>query len=362
MNGHATAPAIRHRGQGGFSLVEIMVAMVLGLILLAGITLLVTSASRSNRDVERAARRLENGRYAAETLADEIQHAGYYGGLYPNQAPAMPAVPAALPNACTEPATAANLTADMPLFIQGEDSPTGNPTAACLADADHVDGTDIVVVRRADTVTTTPTQANAAANTFFIQASATQFSLDSGSNSDPTNNGFGVTHKDLDADGNPDPADIRAWHVDIFYISPRTRPVNAPACDGNADTGDAVPTLMRLRLDDTAWCAEPIAAGIENLQLEYGIDTSGNGTPNAYEEHPDNPQEWANIMGVRIYLLARSAETTPGFTDTKSYTLGEGVAGPDGTDTYGPFNDGYPRHVFTTTARLVNPSGRREAP
>jgi type IV pilus assembly protein PilW len=62
----------------------------------------------------------------------------------------------------------------------------------------------------------------------------------------------------------------------------------------------------------------------------------------------------ANVVAVRIYVLARSLETTPGYTDTKTYQLGD--------ISMGPFNDGFKRHVYSTTARLVNPASRRDTP
>ena len=61
-----------------------------------------------------------------------------------------------------------------------------------------------------------------------------------------------------------------------------------------------------------------------------------------------------NVLAARVYVLARSNEATPGYTDTKTYTLG--------TQTLGPFNDGFKRHVFSTTVRFVNITSRRETP
>ncbi len=70
---------------------------------------------------------------------------------------------------------------------------------------------------------------------------------------------------------------------------------------------------------------------------------------------PCNIGDLMNATAVRVYVLARSREATPGYTDTKTYTLG--TAG-----TVGPFNDGFKRHVYSTTVRLINVSGRRERP
>ena len=62
-----------------------------------------------------------------------------------------------------------------------------------------------------------------------------------------------------------------------------------------------------------------------------------------------------NVTSARIYVLARSREASPNYTDTKTYTLGSAGA-------VGPFNDNFKRHVFTTTVRLTNVAGRRVTP
>ena len=65
--------------------------------------------------------------------------------------------------------------------------------------------------------------------------------------------------------------------------------------------------------------------------------------------------ELMNVTSVKIYVLARSREASPNYTDSKTYTLGS--AGD-----VGPFNDNFKRHVFTTTVRLTNVAGRRMTP
>lgn len=352
MNGHAQA-------QMGFTLVEIMVSMVIGLLLVAGVVALAATGSQGNRQIERQVRQIENGRFAIDVLSDHLRHAGFYGGLYPPVAP-MPALPAALPDPCGA-ATPTFVENGMRLFLQGLDSPAGDPAGSCLTDADHVDGTDVVTIRRAGTLARTPAYA-AGRSALFLQAAAGDYRLDLGTQSDPDANGFGVTQSN--AAGLQVAAPLRDWQVETFYIAPRTRPVDATPCDGDqSDAGRAIPTLMRLRLAGSAWCAEPLAAGIEMLQIEYGIDTSDNGIPNQFEEQPDNPQEWADVVGLRLYLLARTQQPLGAATDPKTYRMGEGVPGPDGTDDFTPpAGDGHKRHLFTSTVRLANPAGRREKP
>ena len=62
-----------------------------------------------------------------------------------------------------------------------------------------------------------------------------------------------------------------------------------------------------------------------------------------------------NATAIRIYVLARSREPTPGYTDTKTYSVGRADNAP-------AFNDGFKRHVYSTTVRLPNVAGRRGRP
>ena len=160
-------------------------------------------------------------------------------------------------------------------------------------------------------------------------------------------------------------------------------------------TVDGVPTLMRSTFTLAAGGGTPahqapvaLVEGIDGFRVEFGVDdVSGTGDAVDYtvaidwedadtKEMPTNRgdgipdgdfvrcdtatpcgvDELMNVTAVRIYVLARSREPTQGYTDTKTYSLGAGVA------TLGPYNDGFKRHVYTTTVRLPNISGRRERP
>src|SRR5581483_7182506 len=73
-----------HLGAGraafrGFSLIELMVALVIAGLLLLGMSAYFVSSSRTFSETERTSRQIENGRYAASLLREEIRHAGFYG-------------------------------------------------------------------------------------------------------------------------------------------------------------------------------------------------------------------------------------------------------------------------------------------
>ena len=65
--------------QYGFTLVEIMIAMVLGLLLTSGVIQVFGSVRQTNRVHEETARMQENGRMALEVLGRDIRMADFWG-------------------------------------------------------------------------------------------------------------------------------------------------------------------------------------------------------------------------------------------------------------------------------------------
>lgn len=345
------------RHHGGFSLVELMVAITIGLLLMTGLVSLVVNTNRSYGELAKASRQLENGRYAVQLLVTDIQHAGFYGEFYQLASP-----PATLPSPCET--ALAELRTALPLPIQGYNGAVTSPIPACVSDANYQSGTDILVIRRAATVAASPlppaasTLASLTSGEVYLQTRGDTFVLNVAANPPASTTSFNLTEKD-----GTTLADIRKYHVSIYFISPCSIP-SGSNCDGSADGGNPIPTLKRLDLttDGTnlVMTRTPLAEGIENLQIEYGIDRDGDGAPNetdvgdndAYVQVPADSAAWSNVVSVRLFLLARNIESTPGYTDTKTYNLGlAGSSTPGGA---------YKRHVFSAVVRLINPSSRRE--
>lgn len=329
--------------QAGFSLIELMVAMTIGLLLMIGLVSVVINTNQSYGELNKASLRLENGRYAMQVLGEDIRHAGFYGEYYNLGSP-----PGALPDPCDT--TLASMQLALPLSIQGYDAPASSPLS-CLASANHLSGTDILVVRRAATAVTP--LADLKSSRVYVQTRNDTLVIDDGNNA----SSFNLTKKD-----GVTLADIRQYHVDIYFISPCSVPAGS-ACSASDDGGNPIPTLKRLELTANGMTTEPLVEGIEDLQIEYGIDRSSDGAPNesssgagdAYVTNPANITEWSNVAALRLFLLARNLYQSTGHNDVKSYNLGQ-------AGTKGPFNDAYKRHVFSTAVRVVNPSSRRETP
>src|SRR3990172_12930451 len=74
-----THPRMFHKSQQGLSLVELMVAISVGLILLAGVLQIFISSKQTYRVNDALARLQENGRYAMYLLSKDIRMAGFTG-------------------------------------------------------------------------------------------------------------------------------------------------------------------------------------------------------------------------------------------------------------------------------------------
>lgn len=315
------------RQQSGFSLVEMMVALTVSVVLLLGVSNVIISSSQSYGELTRSSQQLENGRYALQVLRDDIRHAGFYGEFSDLK------VPASMPNSCTLSTTALRDAVDAP--VQGY-AAAGTAPISCLP---GYMGGDVLVIRRASTQVTAAASMNA--SDYYIQARANEVIVDQrGEPVDPNYpNAFTLKKKD-----GTTLADIRKYVVHIYYLR------NCSDCSG---TGDGVPSLWRREIQDNtgAFTSTPVAEGIENMQLRYGLDDNDDGTPDRYVALPGSTAEWESVVAVEVNLLARSTEASPGFTDTKSYVLGDVTVTPGGS---------FKRHAFNAVVRAMNLSSRKE--
>lgn len=347
-----------HRIPFGFSLVELLVAMAIGLVLVAGVATVAVNTGRSHRQITQVSEQLENGRYAMEVVREDLRHAGFFGEFY-----AFPTLPAALPNPCDS--STANLIDGFRIAVQGYDSPSTSPLT-CIVNANFSPGTDILVVRRVSTTPITNLPPCSAgddsclkAGRLYLQTRSRDFVLavcssDSAcTGTDSTGTAltgtpaavFSLTQKDGST-----LATIRSVEVHIYFIRPWTE-----------SPGDGVPTLARVILTDggtsPAMTTEPLIPGIESMQIQYGLDngasggTPADGSPDEYVTNPANVNEWSNVVAVNVNVLVRQTAATGGYTDATTYDLGEGGVTPGGA---------YQRHLYSGVVRLVNVGGRRE--
>jgi type IV pilus assembly protein PilW len=339
------------RRPSGYTLIELMVSITIGLIILAALVSLFAGNSRERGEIERANQQTENGRYALQVLTDDLRDAGYLASYNPGTVagpnPQL-VVPATLPDPCAT--DVPTLTSALGLAVQGYDN--GNNAPACLP-ADLRAGTDILVVRRASTCAVGTAGCDPqVAGDVYLQASGCATEIAAGTYYSVGSNigALNLHQKDCAT-----AALLYQFRTHIYFIANDDKP------------GDAIPTLKRAELGPGAFNVVPLVEGVENLQLEYGLDTSvpTTGTPAVYTADPNSyngcapatcVSYWRNAVAVKINVLTRNLTVTPGYTDTKTYTLGLTAAGA--ANVVGPFNDGYKRHGYSSVARLYNPADR----
>ena len=358
--------------QHGLSLVELLISMAIGLLILAGLVTMFVNSSSNQREMQRSAIRIENGRYAMDTITQDLHHAGYYGQYFLNKVPAAAQDPCAI-------TAFADITAagGFPMQAYAAASDTARPDlsattcATILSTANLSPGSDVLVVRRANT---TPLAAGntAVLNEVYVQGNPLEISFQEGTNAPitPTSMVNGITAATIQNATKTAAAEIRKFHVHIYFVAPCSRANGGgDVCTGSSDDeGSPIPTLKRLEMvggpGGRIFNVVPIAEGIQYFQIAYGIDSDpttvstvtnfkGDGVPDTYVRAP-TLAEHADIMDAQVSLLARNNDKTVGFTDTKSYVVG--------SLNVGPYNDAYKRHVFDSRIRMTNLSSRREIP
>jgi type IV pilus assembly protein PilW len=130
-------------------------------------------------------------------------------------------------------------------------------------------------------------------------------------------------------------SNVRAYMPEIFYIR-----------RFSATDGDGIPTLVRETLVGTVMQEQPMVDGIQDMQIEWGVDgTDAGNEPDYYVANP-TAQELGDAVTARVYLLVRSVQPVTGYKNDKTYNLGSTVTGP--------FNDAYYRRVYTATVSMRN--------
>jgi type IV pilus assembly protein PilW len=314
--------------QSGFTLVEIMVAMLLSLILGVAIVTVFVNNSHSFSQDDNVMRMQDDARFALQQIAFDLSMAGHYAELLSPQAVTpdtnltigLDCGPAGVTNwayLTTQPGTGDSLSL---IAIDNTTSAQVVADHSCFL-ADEVEpGTDVVSIKRV---------AGAEAAVFRDGAVYLR-----------TNGTVGLLYREplTGAPAVPIPLPRTEWEYRpaIYYIRQYAYAL-----------GDNIPTLCRKVLGGAgpSMLTECIATGIENLQIEYGIDTSGDGNPNAYVSAP-TLVELQNVVSARIFLLARTTDIDVRHTNQKTFSLGNA---PD----YTP-DDSFHRRVYSTTVAIQN--------
>lgn len=347
----------------GFTLVELMVAATLGLIILAGAISMFVSNKRIYTEQEEMSRLQENARFAMTMIIQDLRMAGYSG---------CSGAPDQVNNNINGNTDPTDLFFYEPLegseaATNWEPSNSSEQVAAMLANTDGVtvryfEPTDVHVMNPA--LTPASNQIHISAESGLQQGDAVAIS-DCGSldavviTAAPATSGCGagtqstgptdackttITHNAGTPPAGAEPGNANATLSKAYNEEAEIlRYVTHRYYVGNDANG--APMLFRQSGFNQV---DAMVEGVENLQVMYGEDTSGNDAIADTYVAANAVSNWDDVVSVRVSILVRSIEEYGVDTDTKTYSL-------LGTDV-GPINDRRRRRVFTATVDVRNRS------
>lgn len=359
--------------QAGLTLVELMVALTLGLFLTLGLMLMMSDSSRTFKIQDDYARMQENAVASLRYVSESLRHAGFYGLVAETITLEPYGTIGAIGNDCGN-----TLTSGVPVFGYDAMTPaTANAALPCIRTQNFKPGP--ILVTRLATGLAVPDPNNDGnftdgmvaqagyTNTLYVQTDANFGYVFRGGD-------FGnlVTSNLVKRFVTNRQFPVFPYQVHVYYVRPCSRPTGANAtCQASDDSGRPVPTLVRQELDGTTMVERPLAEGVERVSFRYGVDTlpapDGDGIADRFVADPlsISGDGWARVVSVRVTLLVRSPTVISGYDDSsKSYDLdGSGAADFTCTTELGtePTACAFKRALFSQVIQVRNIAFRRGA-
>jgi type IV pilus assembly protein PilW len=318
----------------GFSLVEVMVSLVIGLVALLMVVNIYSSTRESHVQSERIGEVMENGRYAMHQIATDLQSLGYVGGVISLDKVSLDST-LGLATDCGK-SSDTNWAYDLTTYnvLQYNHQPTASAAATdhtCIAASEFTAGTDVLVVKRVFGEKETGALTD---NNVFIRSDLANGCLWFYNSSNST----------VPGGSNCPTTGFDDWRylVNIYFIRPYAQ-----------TSGDGIPTLCKKYLTVTSGATpQPtmqtvcLAEGVERFHVEFGIDTDAtpDGVANQFLDNPSQAQ-LNKAVSARIHVLARARREDKAFPNAKTYTLG--------SDTF-TMSDNYYRRLYSTTVLINN--------
>ncbi len=330
-----------HRHQAGLTMVELLVALAIGSFLMIG-ALQIYSQSREAFVVnESIARVQETAQFAMDTVEADLRMASNWGrnsrGL---------AVEGRSLIATDDPANlnppidcGARWVLDLAKPVDGFNNAYGLACLPTVAAGAWQPQSDVVTVRRAGVSPTIPQGGRLQIQSTRIQGQLFNDGIIPGDFQEPADPASPALATDPSATHN--------LLVSSYYVAQESELI------------PGVPTLRRKTLTVAAGASvvrdEEVAPGVENMQMQLGIDVNGDNTVDRYV-NPGDPiydpnavagyVPGARVMTARIWMIVRGTTPEFGVQDQTDYKPGD--------VTLGVQTDGYRRLQVSKTILLRN--------
>lgn len=318
--------------QSGMSLVELMVAMVIGLFLTAGVFTMFSMSSSNVTTTSQFNQLQENGRIALAIIERDISQLGFMGDITGTDfivGTNTNVEVAALTSDCVGAGlNNATLPDNKPAHFRrlwGYGNTATSEYLSCLDYDDVKANTDVLQLKRF----LGPSVLKGDNNAIYAASNSSQVAFFVGENPAATIE------------------NSRIWEYQhhVYFI---------------ADDASGIPILRRKTLTSTGMSNdEQLVEGIENIRFLYGFDNDGDSTPDSFMPAEDvTSLMWDNegfqrLVAIKAFVLIRTTQEDKSYINEAIYQLGD-KNNANGTE-LGPFNDHYRRKVMSVTIVLENP-------
>ena len=327
----------RNLHQRGVSLIELLVAVTIGGLLIFGATKVYVDSRATYEVNETAARLQETARYALSVIEPDIRMSNYWGlvkgaGIVINQA-AQGAASAGAPTSCGN-----NFAHDLQRNLEANNNAYALGCAAWL----HPDRTGTGGVFSSDTLTVRRASSNLSNGTAGrLRICSTRI--------------FASLVTDSSACTAAPNGQVNDLVVNTYYV------------DRDSTHRFGLPALRRHALiAGPAFSSDEIIPGIEDMQVQFGIDPTGSsGSAQRYVDPAAIPIG-AQVVSVRIWLLVRAENPEVGFRDNRTYQYADRATATGTTADLNAANaagrayvpaDGFRRLLVSRTIQIRNSLG-----
>lgn len=328
----------------GFSILELLVAMTIGLFLVGGAIQILTHNKRAYGLISDTLDIQDSARFATRRIGDLLRMAGHRGGVLMNQVDEN--FSSLTGEGVCESKWLVHHFTDEPVHAYENGTgivDSGECANQGITDANHVDNTDILVVRHSEANHESTPGSSDNQNRLFIYT-IVSYGAKLGLGSD-------IATEWSNFSGQPEKVYgryIYPYYTDIYYIRPWTN---------SAAENPATPSLVRQRMDGSNVSTEVMVSGIEFMKVELGVDSNDDSQVDKYLS-PSAVSNWSKVMLARLAIVARS-RSQDATVDTTTYHM---LAG-ENEYSYTPSSsvNRYARMLFEISIHLRNTIAIRQA-
>ncbi|WNO60000.1 PilW family protein [Rheinheimera sp. MMS21-TC3] len=285
----------------GYSITELLIAMLLGLLLLAIALTAFSSLSRSAKQAQQLAELQQTGQFMLSLMQNELQNIGFWGGKANVILAAETTKPDAPSPDCANDALDSGSfpSAELPFVTLYAKLVSSGGQLNCISSA--LKDSELLQVKRL--IGQVQSLDMLKANRFYLETNWQHSRFISAA-----------------SDGLQSAMDYYPYQHLVFYVQNQWREI------------EFVPVLMRKRLIRNAsghasMATDSIIDGVERLHFEFGIDTDADGsldyqqatahmTANQWQQHS------SRIVSIKFYILLRALTQDKHYINNNIYKMG----------------------------------------